>query len=507
MPDFNIGVAGVEKLLKNLNTRKAAGPDGIPCRLLQSVAKELAPALTTLFTTSLEKSQVPTDWKHALVQPIYKKGDKSVAANYRPISLTSICCKLMEHIVRAEVTKHLESNNILNDAQHGFRKKRSCESQLILTTNDLAEELDKGGQTDTVLLDFSKAFDRVPHQRLIMKLFHYGIKGKTLAWIQNFLAFRTQQVVVEGETSSIGQVTSGVPQGSVLGPTLFLIYIDDLSNNIQSKVRLFADDTIVYRTIRNQQDAEILQEDLKRLEEWEHQWQMDFNVTKCHVLSVTNKMKPREPKYDLHGHTLEQVSNAKYLGIEINEKLSWNTHIDGITAKANRTAAYIHRNLKGCPRKIQTQCYKTVVCPILEYSSPIWDPHPQDQIRQLEMVQRRAARRICNNYDQRASASALVKELDLQTLQERRKIDKVSMIYKIRNGEIDIPAEHHLAPIGRRTRGHQYKYHIPQSKKNSHLFSFFPSAVRLWNTLPEKSHSAQSVGAFKASLIEWARTA
>ena len=413
----------------------------------------------------------------------------------------------MEHIVRAEVTKHLESNNILNDAQHGFRKKRSCESQLILTTNDLAEELDKGGQTDTVLLDFSKAFDRVPHQRLIMKLFHYGIKGKTLAWIQNFLAFRTQQVVVEGETSSIGQVTSGVPQGSVLGPTLFLIYIDDLSNNIQSKVRLFADDTIVYRTIRNQQDAEILQEDLKRLEEWEHQWQMDFNVAKCHVLSVTNKMKPREPKYDLHGHTLEQVSNAKYLGIEINEKLSWNTHIDGITAKANRTAAYIHRNLKGCPRKIQTQCYKTVVRPILEYSSPIWDPHPQDQIRQLEMVQRRAARRICNNYDQRASASALVKELDLQTLKERRKIDKVSMIYKIRNGEIDIPAEHHLAPIGRRTRGHQYKYHIPQSKKNSHLFSFFPSAVRLWNTLPEKSHSAQSVGAFKASLIEWARTA
>ena len=410
----------------------------------------------------------------------------------------------MEHIVRAHVTTHLETNNILNDAQHGFRKKRSCESQLILTTNDLAQELDRGGQTDTVLLDFSKAFDRVPHQRLIMKLFFYGIQGKTLHWIQNFLASRTQQVVVEGKCSEVGEVNSGVPQGSVLGPTLFLIYIDDLSQNIKSKVRLFADDTIVYKSIRHQQDSEILQQDLKTLEQWESLWQMDFNVTKCHVLSVTHKTKPIVPKYDLHGHTLECVSSAKYLGVVINEKLSWNSHIDTITAKANRTASFVHRNLKGCPRKVQTQCFKTVVRPLLEYSSPIWDPHTQDQTHQVEMVQRKAARRICKNYDHRSSASALVRQLELQTLQERRKIDKVSLIYKIRTGEIDIPAEPYLKPTSRKTRGQVFKYHVPQSKKNCHLHSFFPSAIRLWNTLPETSHTATSVSAFKASLKEWA---
>ena len=186
MPTITITVEGVEKLLQNLNPRKASGPDGIPCRLLQSLAKELAPGLTHLFITSLESGKIPEIWRHALVQPIFKKGDRSKAANYRPISLTCICCKLLEHIVRSAITKHLDTNGILTDSQHGFRKKRSCESQLILTVNDLAEAIDKGGQTDTILLDFSKAFDVVPHQRLIMKLYFYGIRNQTLHWIQNF---------------------------------------------------------------------------------------------------------------------------------------------------------------------------------------------------------------------------------------------------------------------------------------------------------------------------------
>ena len=356
MPDIEISTLGIQKLLKNLNGKKAAGPDGIPCRLLQAVSQELAPALTTLFRTSLDKGETPMAWKHATVQPIYKKGDRSSAANYRPISLTCICCKLMEHVIRSEITKHLDENNILTDAQHGFRKKRSCETQLLLTVDDLASELDKAGQVDTILLDFSKAFDVVPHQRLVMKLHYYGIRGKTLCWVQSFLANRTQRVAVEGELSDIGEVTSGVPQGSVLGPTLFSIYINDIGENIKSCVRLFADDTILYKNIRNQTDSETLQKDLDTLESWETKWQMSFNVSKCHLLTITRKNNPIQCRYSLHGQNLESVKNAKYLGVELSSTLNWKDHIHATAKKANRTSAFVYRNLKGCPTDVQLHC-------------------------------------------------------------------------------------------------------------------------------------------------------
>ncbi|KAL8616823.1 hypothetical protein ACOMHN_017860 [Nucella lapillus] len=204
MPDVAISEQGVFLLLAKLNPRKASGPDGIPTILLKETAREIAPALTSLFQLSLDTGLIPKIWKHALVQPVFKKGDRSQAANYRPISLTCVCCKLMEHIIRHEITRHVEHNKIITDAQHGFRKRRSCETQLILTAHDLAAELSNKGQTDLILLDFSKAFDKVPHLRLLSKLELYGVRGKTKQWIESFLHERTQQVVVEGESSTVG---------------------------------------------------------------------------------------------------------------------------------------------------------------------------------------------------------------------------------------------------------------------------------------------------------------
>ena len=504
MQKIKVTTEGVEKLLQNLNPRKASGPDGIPCRLLQSLAKELAPTLTHLFSSSLESGKIPKIWKHALVQPIFKKGDRSKAANYRPISLTCICCKLLEHIIRSAITSHLENNSILTDAQHGFRKKRSCESQLILTVNDLAEVIDKGGQTDTILLDFSKAFDVVPHQRLIMKLHHYGIRNNTLAWIQNFLYERTQEVVVEGQKSSIGKVTSGVPQGSVLGPTLFLMYINDLGEDIDAKVRLFADDTILYKAINDIKDTQSLQNDLYKLEKWENEWQMKFNVDKCHLLIVTTKQDPHKSSYTLHGQKLEQVSKAKYLGVEINEKLAWKDHIQNIAKKGNRTSAFMYRNLKGCPQKVMTHCYKGIVRPILEYASPIWDPSFQNLQDELEFVQRRSARRIFGDFSPTSSVTEMLKKLELPTLKQRRKVDKVAMVYKIKHKLIDIPADSYLPAPSRPNPKRPNNFQIPNSKKSVHINSFFPSGIRLWNSLPPQAHSAPSLPSFKAALGEWA---
>ena len=335
MQEITVTIEGVYKLLSNLNPKKAAGPDDIPARLLQLTAKEIAPALTKLFNMSLNTGEIPIIWKHARVQPIFKKGDRHVASNYRPISLTCICCKLLEHIIRTSITTHLENANILNDAQHGFRKGRSCETQLISVVHDFTSVLDRGGQTDVVLLDFAKAFDKVPHQRLIHKLQEAGINETTVRWIKAFLSERTQVVVVGGEASETGKVSSGVPQGSVLGPTLFLIYINDLPVNIDSNVKLFADDTLLYKNINNVEDCHKLNSDLWKLQQWEQKWLMDFNVSKCQVLRVTNKKSPIMFSYQLHGQTLQEVNSAKYLGIEISSSMKWSTHISHITSKAN----------------------------------------------------------------------------------------------------------------------------------------------------------------------------
>ena len=199
---------------------------------------------------------LPEDWTKARVTPIYKKGDKSTAANYRPISLTCIVCKLMEHIITSHLVKHLNINNILYDLQHGFREKRSCETQLVMLIEDLASNLQAGRQTDLILLDFSKAFDKANHEKLLHKLHQYGVRGNNLNWIRGFLDGRTQTVVVDGDESTSVPVTSGVPQGSVLGPILFLAYINDLPDRVTSKVRLFADDTALYLSLNKQTNAE-----------------------------------------------------------------------------------------------------------------------------------------------------------------------------------------------------------------------------------------------------------
>ena len=187
---------------------------------------------------------------------------------------------------------HLEENNILNDSQHGFRPKRSCEAQLIGYIQDLASNLSVGKQIDTAVMDFSKAFDKVSHARLIYKLGWYGIRGSALAWIKEFLAGRTQKVVLDGEESPPSPVISGVPQGSVLGPILFLVFINDLPDSIKSTVRLFADDTIAYRVVASNEDCARLQKDLDEMVEWERRWGMEFNPDKCEILRVTRRKSP-----------------------------------------------------------------------------------------------------------------------------------------------------------------------------------------------------------------------
>ena len=284
MPDINVTTEGIRKLLQKLNVNKATGPDMIPARILKELSEEIAPFLCTIYQKCLETGSIPDVWKTANVSAIFKKGEKFKASNYRPVSLTCISCKMFEHIILSNIMRHLDKHKLLTDCQHGFRRRRSCETQLLTLADELIKGLDRGRQLDLAILDFSKAFDRVPHERLLKKLDHYGIRGKTLEWIRAFLTNRTQKVTVEGVVSESIHVKSGVPQGSVLGPILFLVFINDLPASVQSSSRLFADDCVVYREIRSDKDCQILQDDLQKLWEWEKLWGMSFHPEKCSIL-------------------------------------------------------------------------------------------------------------------------------------------------------------------------------------------------------------------------------
>ena len=259
---------------------------------MKETAEVTAPILKLIFERSLNTGDVPYDWRIANVTPIYKKGERCDPQNYRPISLTSICCKILEHIISSHLMKHLENNNLLYEYQHDLRHNRSCETQLVSFINDLAKSYDNGKQTDVILMDIAKAFDTVPHNRLRHKLQWYGIIGNTYQWISSFLSDRHQKVVIDNVSSDSVPVVSGVPQGTVLGPILFIIYMNDVIENIKhSKIWLFADDIILYKEITTFRDAQQLQEDLESLQLWEGTWLLKFSIPKCHVIKITRAIK------------------------------------------------------------------------------------------------------------------------------------------------------------------------------------------------------------------------
>eukprot|EP00111_Clytia_hemisphaerica_P006322 TCONS_00018317-protein len=249
----------------------------------------------------------------------------------------------MEHIIHSNIMTHFDQDHTLSDTQHGFRKFRSCETQLIQTINTLAQSLNNREQTDSILLDFSKAFDKVCHRKLLLKLEHYGIHGTLLKWIADFLNNRSQCVAVRGTLSKRIAVTSGVPQGSVLGPLLFLVYINDMPLHVDSNIALFADDSYLFKVIKCLNDAYSLQADLDKLVEWEKQWSMEFHPGKCYVLCITNKHKIIDHTYTIHGQNLKAVDKVKYLGVTISKNLSWKHHVSVITAKANSTRIFLQR--------------------------------------------------------------------------------------------------------------------------------------------------------------------
>ena len=320
--DLNINAEEVKVKLNNLNINKSMGPDKIPSIILKNLSEELCEPLSIIFNKSLKEGIVPLIWKTAEITAIYKKDDKTNPTNYRPVSLTSVICKLLESIITDKIREYMENNDFFSNCQHGFRKHRSCVTQLLEVMNDFSKFSENNDPFDVIYLDFAKAFDTVPHQRLLIKLKAYGISGNLLNWIENFLTDRRQRVKVNSSLSKYTPVTSGIPQGSILGPLLFIIYINDLPECIDSICKIFADDTKAYDSCKK---SASIQNDLFSLLAWSEKWQLYFNKIKCGVLHFGSNNPCIDYYIDLDFNTkLKTLLTEKDVGVTFSRDLKFN---------------------------------------------------------------------------------------------------------------------------------------------------------------------------------------
>jgi len=293
-----------------------------------------------------------------------------------------------------------------------------------------------------------------------------------------------------------------VPQGSVLGPSLLLFYINDISVGTNSTIRLFADDTIAYlTTVSSPLDCSHLQKDLDRLVLWEEKWKMAFHPDKCSVLRITRKQQPLIHDYTLYGQILKSVTSVKYLGFTVNNRLDWGEHTSNICSKANQTLVFLRSNLHIGSTKIKEQAYKSLVRPLCEYACPVWDPYEKTDINAVEMIQRRAARYVRNNYRNRSSVGAMLLDLGWQSLEERRYEARLYLLYKIYHGMVAVDGEKYLIPPRRFSRNmHRNSFQLPSTTSLYRKESFFPRTIRDWNNLPSDVASAPTLESFKAQV-------
>ena len=432
------------------------------------------------------------------VTAIHKKGLKSNPSNYRPISLTCILCKILEDIIRKHVLEHLIENQLLCHEQYGFVPKRSTTLQLLNVMEEWTRVIDNGGNVDVIYCDIMKAFDQVPKCRLLHKISSYGIKGKILKWIENFLTNRTQTVIVNGVKSSESKVTSGVPQGSVLGPLLFVIYINDMPLCVNSSMYMYADDTKVFREIAHDDDVEKLQNDLDRLGKWSEDWLIRFHPEKCSVLHL-GRTNPHST-YELNGHQLEKSMAEKDLGVTIDDKLTFDEHIQAKIGKARQMWGMIRRTFKYIDHETFPLLFKAFVRPHIEYANSVWFPSGKGTIREIESIQRAASKQVPGL--QGMSYPDRLKSLRLPTLKHRRRRGDLIEVYKMTTGLYDltaIPAFEKVTDNGY-TRGHCYKMRRPQSRTNIGQNRFTSRVVSDWNALPDEVVESPTINTFKNRL-------
>ena len=504
---YNIVVSEeiVRDEITNLNLNKSCGPDEVHPRLLFELVDDLSKPIAFLLQKTMEQGEIPGEWKKANISPIYKKGARNKAENYRPISLTSIICKIMEKLIKEAVMRYLNDYDLLSPKQFGFISGRSTVLQLLNYLDVAMDKIVKGEVVDTIYLDFAKAFDTVPHRRLLHKLESYGITGNLQRWINAFLSDRSQVVLVNGTKSQSAPVISGIPQGSVLGPLLFVIYINDLPERVDSDVYLFADDTKILRQVSSADDAIMLQNDLDSLERWSNDWLLKFNADKCHVLTLGKFENIKHThRYEVYGDEIDHVFDEKDLGVTIDFELTFEQHMSQKINKANTIMGLIRRSFSFLDRTLFKKLFITFVRPHLEYGQAVWSPYLLKYVKKIEKVQEHATKLVDGfsgvEYTDR------LKSLNLPTLAYRRARGDMIELYKHFHAYDKRVISNSFKPRDRLSRRHAFQL-IPNSSKDGirgvQRNSFYHRAIDKWNNLPGYVVNAKNIIAFKQALDDY----
>ena len=496
--------AAVKKHIKHLRNNASPGPDGVPAEFYKVTASFVSFPLSVIFNISVQTGELPSIWKHACITPVFKKGSPSDPSNYRPISLTCIACKLIEICIKEALMNHLLQHKLISHHQHGFLSRKSTSTQLLECCADWNVAMNTHNNIDIVYLDFARAFDSVVHSKLIAKLSCYGIDPVLLSWISSFLSNRFQYVKVDKSYSSILPVISGVPQGSVLGPVLFILYVNDICTlaPVGATIKLFADDTKLYTVFNDRIPATCLQSCLTAIFDWSEHWQLKLSPSKCSVMHITtNAQCPTNNQFLYHiGQTkLPVVDCITDLGITYSNRLKFSPHVDNIVAKASLRAKLILRCFQSRDPVLLTKAFCVFVRPILEFSSVVWNPLLKQEIVKVESVQRRFTKRLKGFHN--LPYTTRLSNLGLDSLHCRRTKADLSMCYKIINNHTCTQiASFPTFSSTSKTRGNSRKLdksHV-SSVRDGH--SFAKRIINVWNSLPDSIVLSKSVATFRLKL-------
>ncbi len=513
------------KIMKSINVSKATGPDGIGNKLLRECADSLAIPLTDLFNKSMSDGIFPDTWKLSHISPVYKKAFRYLKENYRPVSLLSCMSKVMERIVYNALYSFLKKFGLLTERNSGFKERDSTVNQLIHLCNRIYKGLDDSKDICLVFLDVSKAFDKVYHPALLQKLKTMGVSGNLLTWISSYLSDRKQKVVINGVKSDPKSINASVPQGSILGPLLFLVYVNDIVDDLETLPYLFADDTSLFSTIDPKNTVETfnkINNDLEKLAHWSAQWRVTFNAAKTVYMIISNRKNVVYPSLYLHGQLLNRVESHKHLGITFSSDMKWTSHIESILSKAFSRLNGIRRIGHVVSRKVRESLYNALVLPVIEYGSILYDNCSFMLGQRLERLHRQAAVVVTRSF-RNTSYVRLLDELGWNNLEDRRKLQRFSLFKKmsiskvaLKSGETDkmlVPS--YLCDLVPSTIGDRVGYVLrnagkldaPKTRLVPSYNSFLPKTIREWNALMSQGNvgspgqrlsTATSIDSFKA---------
>ena len=486
----------VEPLIKQIEISKSSSIDNLSSRIIKDAFIALLPQVTYMFNLSIEKSVFPTSWKLAKITPLQKDGNKQDVSNLRPVSLLPLPGKMLERIIHNQLTKYLETFQILNKHQSGFRKHHSTIATISAFTDDIARKINNGNLTYALFVDFRKAFDVIDHNILLKKLTKLGLSARSVCWFTSYLCNRKQLTLVNNAMSSILPITTGVPQGSILGPLLFLIFINDIETSIKhSNIKLYADDTALYKASNDSNISQLrLQSDINSLKVWCDRNKLTINVNKTKIMTfgAGNKLRQsRIPDFYLNDTRLEHVSNYKYLGITLDSKLTYNKHVNTVIRTTSHKAYCLSKIRKYLTVKASLIIYKTTIIPYFDYGDFVYEAANKSMTEKLQRIQNRCLK-TCLNVNIRESTDLIHRQARVNLLEDRRSTHLLNMMFQ--RSKVD----EYVDSRNIYTRRHDgVTLKIPKPNKESFKKSVIFRRGTLWNLLPGEVRNLPTLSDFK----------